>query len=287
MNTTKKTILFLSIISLHGSAFAMFDSINKKMSTPFTISRQKQVAMAILVPLTVTGCVLLAQHKDDISPLLEKIPVPSEKIIFALATAAGMSTTYVLSDKFSPDQQFKLYQDNDEKIKKHPVVKHRKALEGFISNKAPSKEIFPLQKFINYHFSDEVDKGVDPSIKAAHELCDLQRRIKIERQRLKQIQNAGTDWGVVKTKSTHNSHALTVTEALAQLSECNSFIKSFRGEIINLSEYRKDRKCSAADKRNQLREQKINGSTWSSIVPIFTQPFMLLFQILLNGFGLL
>jgi hypothetical protein len=56
---------------------------------------------------------------------------------------------------------------------------------------------------------------------------------------------------------------------------------------MDLPQYGKDKKIYVAIQKNKHMEQKINGSTLSSVVPMFIQPFMLLFQILLNRFGML
>jgi hypothetical protein len=213
--------------------------------------------------------------------------VPNEKVILGMAIAAGTSTTYVLSGKFSPDEQFKLYNHNDTEIEKHPIMQNEIMLAQFIEGQEKvqfNKEKNPitLMQFINNNFSDEINNNLYPSIKFANQLCDLERCINDECERLEQIDKSGTHWVAVSSKST-----VTIPEALDRLRKKIEFIKQLRGIIVEFPEYTKDKEISVAIEKNKLLKQKINGNTLPSIVPIFIQPFMLLFQIFLAKLGLL
>jgi len=294
INTTKKIILLFSIISLNSSMFGMLDfsKIQKDISTR-VLSQKRQVATAILVPLAVAGAFVLTRHKDEISSLLEKIPMPSEKVIFGVATAAAMPAAYAFLGTFSPEEQFKLSHSNYTEIKKHQIIQNKKILQEFIADKQEvqqkKEKSMTLLDFINNNFGDKVNNSLYPSIKVVNELCDLEVLMSVECERLEQISDAGTSWVAVEligeNKKTVSS--IGVSGFLSELRENILFIQQFRGKIMDLPEYKIDKKNSIAIEKNKLLKQKLNGNSLSSFVPIFIQPFMLLFQIFLTRIGLL
>jgi hypothetical protein len=304
ITATKKAILLLSIISLPGSMFGMLERAQKNIST-LVISQKKQAATAVLVPLAAAGCYVLAQHKEDISSLFEKIPMPSEKVIFGLATAAAMPVTYVLAGKFSPEEQFQLYHRNNTNIQEHPIMQHKELLKQFLAGKQEIQfegRALAWSDFIAENFSDEIEGGVWSSIKVGNELCALKRRMNVELQRLNRIKDAGLESSVVEEKDVKKEKVLheeksavnpivMVSQALDQLNKDISFIKQLLGKTVNSPEHKEDRKDCPAIKKNELTAEQITfSSKIAAFVPMFTQPVsalcMVFLGILLAKFGI-
>ena len=294
INTAKKAILLLSIISLHASVFGMLERAQNKIST-LILSQKQQVAITILAPLTVVGCFLLVQNKDYVLSLLDNIPAPSEKVIFGLAAAAAMPTTFVLAGKFSPEEQFQLSHRNYTEIEKHQILQNKAKLAQFIAGKQTvqfdeGEKPITFQQYINNNFSDKVDSSLYPNTKAANELCDLERRINAERQRLQQIPVGEEPTWFAVTKE-GKPESVTISEQLDQLRKEVLFIHKFRGLITNSPEYNTEQERQAAIKKNQLTQEQITFSTKiAAFVPMFTQPVsvmcMLFLGMLFAKFGI-
>jgi hypothetical protein len=66
------------------------------------------------------------------------------------------------------------------------------------------------------------------------------------------------------------------------------FIENLRAKIVKLPAYTTAEKNKPANKKNKLTEEQITfSSKIAAFVPMFIQPFMLLFQIGLTRLGLL
>jgi hypothetical protein len=275
MNFGKKISILLLMFLMNSSSVAMMKKIDGSTAQVVLSGLKVKVGTGLLA---VTGAAATALVKGN------ELNLDNENIL-AIAGVGMVSAfgSYFCLNQLTPKKQAERYKKSIEEILKNKIFKKKEEVAKIFAIKDENKKNEELKKFVNTEYGKHATESSFATIGALKEANALEKTLKTEWTRAKAIDPEAyntyqqTDEKIGEHTSNHlNAEGINIMA----LKAAREVVKTFRAAVLALPEHQNNINTKSNVDYTKVKQDQI-GWNISAIVPLFVQPFAILFSILI------